>query len=279
MQLRESGSLGEIPSPLSTASQLDQKVDPDFSSGSPINSDIFRSERYKFMCGHSVHNSESNQIEKFNIFVETVNSIPQPHYRTNVACYVCDDINIFQENSDYDTRSNILNKKYRGKEYWIEGSIYNEPQRLKVTQTRWIESVLDTAREGCCLCILVVQAIAALGKGHFQGSPFSVCLQVKDIGGIKRYSIRQSEFAQPFVIELYRHPFEIILCTLRSRISVNSPYAGLHELQPLVTCFGLWVAFHYHSSPLHMKFRTPWLNPYKKRKAGLKTVKSIENEI
>ncbi|TGO28639.1 hypothetical protein BPAE_0025g00480 [Botrytis paeoniae] len=188
--------MGEIPSPLSTISQLDQEGDPSLSSDNSTGSDIFQSK------------SQSDKIEKFNIFVETVNSIPQPHNRANMVCYVCDDVKMFQENGEYGTRRNILDQKYQGTEYWIEGSMFNESHKLAVTQTRWIKSVLETAREGCCLCILVVQAIAALGKGQFQGSRFRVCLQVKDIGGIQRYSIRQSQWEESSVIELYKHTLQ-----------------------------------------------------------------------
>ncbi|KAF7937140.1 uncharacterized protein EAE98_001454 [Botrytis deweyae] len=214
MELRKSESMDEIPSLLSTTSQLDQEGDPSLSSDNSTDSDIFQSKRYKFMCEYSVVTSESNKIKKFNIFVETVNSIPQPHHRANMVCYVCDDMRIFQENGDYDTRSSILNQKYRGKEYWIEGSIFDKSHRPNVTRTRWIKPVLEAAREGCCLCTLVVQAVAALGKGHFEDSPLSVCLKVKDIGGVQRYSIGQSQWERPSVIELYRNAYEPTSCGL-----------------------------------------------------------------
>ncbi|THV55084.1 hypothetical protein BGAL_0014g00140 [Botrytis galanthina] len=77
-----------------------------------------------------------------------------------------------------------------------------------VCYTSWIVSVLKVAREGCCLCTLMVQAVAALGKGHFQDPHFNVCLQVKYIGGIKRYSTRQSQLEGPSVIELCRNAYE-----------------------------------------------------------------------
>ncbi|KAF5873394.1 uncharacterized protein Bfra_004854 [Botrytis fragariae] len=170
MELLKSESLGKIPSPSSTTSQLDQEGDYSLSSDNSIDSDIFLSKRYKFMCKRNIPVVNLTKSENsIYIFVEAVNSIPQPHHRANMVCYQHPDI------------------KYRGKKHRIEGSIYDEPHRLKVTETRWIKSVLDAAREGCCLCTLVVQAIPALGKGHFRGSPFSVYLQVKDVDGIKRH--------------------------------------------------------------------------------------------
>lgn len=149
------------------------------------------------LIGFNDQDSQRSNANKFNIFVKMVNSIPQPHHRANMVCYVCDDVRMFQENGDSESNKSI------------------------VAQTSWIISVLKVAREGCCLCTLMVQAVAALGNGHFQNPHFNACLQVKDIDGIKRYSIRQSQLEGPSVIELCRNAYEPTSCTLRSRIRIN----------------------------------------------------------
>ncbi|KAF7949254.1 hypothetical protein EAE96_008421 [Botrytis aclada] len=211
MELRNSESLGKTPSP-GTTSQLGQEGDSSLSFNNRIDPDIFQSKRYKFMCERSSYTSKSDEIKRFNILVETVNSISQPHHRANTVCYVCDDVRMFQEVGDLKTRRSILHQKYQGTEYWVEGSIFGESDRLVLNQARWIRSVLEAAREGCCLCTLVVQAVAALGKEKFRGSPLTLCLEVKDIGGIRRYSITQSPWQEPSVIELYRHTYEPTCC-------------------------------------------------------------------
>ncbi|TGO49047.1 hypothetical protein BOTNAR_0446g00050 [Botryotinia narcissicola] len=104
-------------------------------------------------------------MKKFDIFVETVNSIPQPHHKADMVCYVCDD-------------------------------------------ARSIKSVLEAAREGCCLCTLAVQAIAAMNQERFGERLEIVWLKVKDIGGIQRYSIMQIGWDGMSFIELYRNAFE-----------------------------------------------------------------------
>ncbi|KAF7948609.1 uncharacterized protein EAE97_004020 [Botrytis byssoidea] len=110
MELHKSASMGEIPSPLSITSQLDEEEkNSSLSSNNSIDCDIFQSESYLFMCKRSrfssqrsnarqlIQASESDRMKKFNIFVQTVNSIPQPHHKADMVCYVCDDVRIHQE--------------------------------------------------------------------------------------------------------------------------------------------------------------------------------------
>ncbi|KAF7897046.1 hypothetical protein EAF00_005274 [Botryotinia globosa] len=156
MELHKYESKGEIPSPLRITSQLDdeEEEDPSLSSDNSPDSDIFPSKRSEFMC-KSFMFPKFYKLKKFN-FVEMVNSIPQPHQRANMVCYVCDDTRMFRNIGDSESSKSI------------------------VAQTSWIISVFEVACEGCCLYTLVVQAVAALGN-HFQDPHFDVCLQVKDI--------------------------------------------------------------------------------------------------
>ncbi|QSZ36916.1 hypothetical protein DSL72_009006 [Monilinia vaccinii-corymbosi] len=186
-EVHESKPLGEVLSHPSTALQPTR-------TSSSLSSDTSFSH---------IDNLQSRR-HKFDKFVEAVNNLPQPHHKVGIDCSLCDDVRLETERGrSTDKRVALLWDKCRLEAYLDKGmnrESYKYKGPLRGRQS--IEAVLQAAHEGCCLCTLVVQAIAALGEDELENLPL-VNLETMKVGDAERYTIGRGEYYSSLVIELY----------------------------------------------------------------------------